>query len=189
MNNGWNVELSNVRVLLTDTNKDDRFPSRVHHVDGSTNLVVNSVKLGQNDPINRPWVVFDSEVDQGLVELCQLVNGVVSDESFSNEEHHVWLVDVHKLCQLSHEPFIALHSASRVNQHNVILLVPGLLQSLFGNHSWIVLVPLLIKRDVEARSVDFELFNCATSEVVAACQHHLEVPLSLQVVRNLCQGS
>jgi len=116
VHNSWDVELPDVGVLLADTDEHDWLACRVNHVDGSADLVIHRVELGQDDPINSSRVVLiDCKVDQRLVELRQLVNRVVSDQGFSDEQDHIWLVDVNKLGQLSHQALVALHSACSVD--------------------------------------------------------------------------
>jgi len=88
-----------VRVLLSHADKHDRLSCRVYHIDGSTNFLIDSIELSQNDAINSPRVVVvDCEVDQGLVELSQLVDRVVAYERFADEKNDVWRVDMDQFC-------------------------------------------------------------------------------------------
>ena len=84
-----------MRVLLSHTDKHNRLACRMYHVDRSANFLIDSIELGQNDAINGPRVVIvDSEVDQRLVELCQLIDSVVAYERFADEKNDVWRVDM-----------------------------------------------------------------------------------------------
>ena len=152
----------------------------MYHVDRSPHFVIDSVKLSEDNAVDSPGVAFvNCEVNQGTVELSQLVDRVIACEGLTNEEHNVWLVDMHKFSQLAHQFFVSLHPASRVNQHHVVLLVPRLLKRFFSNNCWVVLVTLFIKRNVEAGSVDLKLLDGPAAEIVAARQHHFQVTLSL----------
>ena len=66
-------------VLLANSDEDNRFARGVDHIDGSSNFLVHSVKLGQDDPVNGPRIGhIDGEVDQRLVELRELVDRIVA---------------------------------------------------------------------------------------------------------------
>ena len=92
-----------------------------------------------------------------------------------------------QLGKLSHKSFIALHAPGRVNQHDIVVLVLGVKQGLFGDHGRIVLVALLIEWHVEAGSVSRQLFDGARPEIVTAGKHHLQIALRLQIVGSLGQ--
>lgn len=82
-------------ILLTNSNKHDWLASRVDHIKCSPHLLVNSIKLGQDDAINCSRVLNAyCEVNQTLVELSQLVNSVVSYESFAHKQHDIRLINV-----------------------------------------------------------------------------------------------
>lgn len=57
-----------------------------------THLVINGVKLGEDDAINKVRIVSRWVVSKGLVELDQLVDSFVAHKGFANKEHHVWVV-------------------------------------------------------------------------------------------------
>jgi hypothetical protein len=46
------VQFLEMRVLLTNSNEDDRLASSVYHVECSSNLFIHGVKLGHDDAIN-----------------------------------------------------------------------------------------------------------------------------------------
>ena len=70
----------------------------MYHVDRSAYFFINSIELGQDDAINGPRVVIvDSEVDQRLVELCQLIDRIVADERLAYEKNDVWRVVMDQL--------------------------------------------------------------------------------------------
>jgi len=143
------IELSQVWILLAHADEDDRLARGVNHVESGAYLLVNGVELGHDDAVNDSWIlVLHGEVNERLIELGQLIDGVVADEGFTDEEDSVRLVDVNQLSERSHQGLIALHSSSSVDEHDVILLGLGLLQSFLGNHGWVVLVAFLIERHV-----------------------------------------
>lgn len=41
-----------MRVLLADSNENDGLARGIDHVEGSADLLVNCVELGQNDSVN-----------------------------------------------------------------------------------------------------------------------------------------
>ena len=127
VDNGRDVELPQVGVLLSDANEDDGLAGGVDHVDGGSDLRVDSVKLGHNDSIDCARIgIIDSIVNQLLVELGELVNGIIADKSLAHEENHIRRVDVNKLSELAHESFVSLHSSSRVDQDHVVVPVLGI---------------------------------------------------------------
>ena len=173
-------------VLLANSHEHDRLPGRVHHVEGSANFLIDSIEFGHDDPVNGPWVAhIDGEVNQRLIELGQLVDRIVANQSFAHEEYHVRRVDVNQFGKLAHEPFIALHTPGSVDQDHVVMLVLRLKQSFLSDHSWIVLVSLLVERNFEASCMSGELLDRARPEVVAGSEHHFKVPLGFQVVGSL----
>jgi len=112
-----------VRVLLAHAHKDDGLASGVYHVEGSTYLLVNCVELSHDDAVDTLGVgCAFGRIQQSLVELCELVNSIVSDKSFTDEENNVRKVSVDQLGHGSHESFIALHAASSINQQDIVLL-------------------------------------------------------------------
>ncbi len=60
-------------------------------------LIINGVKLCQNDPINQPGFLHVRMIGNGLVKLGQLINGIISDKGFSNKQDQVWLVHFNQL--------------------------------------------------------------------------------------------
>ena len=82
-------------VFLADTGKNDRFACGVYHVDCSANLLIDCIKLGQDDSINRSRVrLVYCEVNQRLIEFCQLIYGIITHKSFTYKEYHIWSVNV-----------------------------------------------------------------------------------------------
>lgn len=67
-------------VLLADTNEDDWFSCGVDHVKGGAHLLIDSVEFGQDDAVNCARVrVGDGIVNQGLIELCELIYSIITD--------------------------------------------------------------------------------------------------------------
>ena len=60
-------------------------------------LVVNSVKLGEDDAVNEPGLGALGVVGQGLVELVELVHTLVTHQGLPHKQHQVWLVDLDQL--------------------------------------------------------------------------------------------
>ena len=119
-------------------------------------------EFGHDDAIDSSGVattICTRIVYQMLVELCELVNGVVTDQSLTDKQNCIWLVRVNKLCELLHESLTALHSPSSVNQNDIVLLFSCFLKSLFGDHCDIIFVSLLVKWDIQAVGMGLELLN------------------------------
>lgn len=117
----------------------------MHHIDRGANLLIHSIKFGENDAINSARIrhVY-GEINQRLIKLSQLINGVIADQSFTHEEHHVWRVDMDQLSKLTHEALIALHPAGCIDQDDIIALVLGFDQGLLRNHCRVILVAFLV---------------------------------------------
>lgn len=60
-------------------------------------LVINSVKLGQDDAVDEAGVCHVGVVSQGLVELSQLINSLVSNQCLPHKQNQVWLVHLYQL--------------------------------------------------------------------------------------------
>lgn len=181
-----NIELSQVRVLLADADEDDGLARGVHHVEGRANLLVDGVELGHDDAIDNSWIlVLNGEVDKRLVELGQLVNRIIANQCLTDEQDRVRLVDVDELRERSHQGLVALHSASGVDENDVVLLALGFLQGFFGDDGRVILVALLVEWKIKAGCVSLQLLDGSRPEVVAARHHDSQVALRLQVVRGL----
>lgn len=73
-------------VLLTNSYENDRLASGVYHIQSSADLLIDSIKLGHDNTVNALRVDGAlGRIQQSLVELSELVYGVISDESFTNE--------------------------------------------------------------------------------------------------------
>ena len=67
-------------VLLADTNEDDWFSCGVDHVKGGAHLLIDRVKFGQDNAVDCSWVrVGDCIVNEGLIELCELIYSIITD--------------------------------------------------------------------------------------------------------------
>lgn len=60
-------------------------------------LVINSVKLGQDDAVDEAGVCHVRVVSQGLVELGQLINSFVPNQGLPHKQNQVWLVYLYQL--------------------------------------------------------------------------------------------
>lgn len=82
-------------------------------------LVINSVKLGQDNAINQSWLGGVGVVSQGLVELGQLVHCFIAHQSLPNKKHTIRLVHFDQLGQGTHQWLIILHAPSCVHQAGI----------------------------------------------------------------------
>lgn len=55
-------------------------------------LIVDSVKLGEDDSINESGVGHVRVVRKCLVELGQLIYSLVAHQRLTNKQHQVWLI-------------------------------------------------------------------------------------------------
>ena len=148
-------------VFLSNTNKHNWFARRINHVESSSNFIIDSIKLGHDNSVNDSWVVvLNGKVNQALVEFSQLIDGVITHKSFTNKKNCVWFVNVDKLCKCFHQGFVALHSSSCINQHNIVMFVSCFCQSFFSNDCSVVFVTLLIQRNIKTLAVSLKLLNC-----------------------------
>lgn len=85
----------------------------------STDLVINSVELGEDDAINESRLGGVGVISQRLVELGQLVNCFIAHKSLTNKQDPVRLVDFDQLGQSTHQWFIVLHAPCCVHQAGI----------------------------------------------------------------------
>lgn len=52
-----------------------------------------------------------------------MIDAIVADQSFTDEEHEVWLVLHNELGQGAHQWLVVLHSTRGVDQHDVMTLL------------------------------------------------------------------
>lgn len=156
VDNCWHIQFSQVWILLAHTHENNGFPCRVHHVDCSAHFGVHSVELGHNDAVDCARILhIDRKVDQRLVKLGQLVNRVVSNQSFTHKKHHLWLINVNKFGKLAHKSFVALHAPCRINQHHINALISSLSQGFFCNLARIIPIAFLVEGDAQDVRVRF----------------------------------
>ena len=62
-----------------------------------TYLIINGVELGQHNPVDGVGSVGGGVVGQGLVELDQLIDSLVTYQSLADEQNQVGLVDLDQL--------------------------------------------------------------------------------------------
>lgn len=58
----------------------------------ATHLIINSVKLGEEDTINNLRVITGGMVSQSTVELHQLVHRLIPYQSLTHKQCQVWLI-------------------------------------------------------------------------------------------------
>ena len=105
-------------------------------------------------------IVLVGEVDERLVELGQLVDAVVADEGLSDEEHEVRRVQLDQPREGAHQRLVVLHSAGRVDQHDVDLAERCLLDRLERNLGRLRLVALVVDGNVQAATCAEEEGRC-----------------------------
>ena len=134
-----------MRVLLANTDEHDWFTCCVNHVKRSSYLLIDSVKFGHNNSINGSRVIIlNSIINQSLVEFGQLINSVISNQSFSNEKYSVRLVDMNKFSEGLHQSLVTLHPSSRVNKDDIVLFVFSLLKCFFGDHCRVIFIAFMV---------------------------------------------
>ena len=74
-------------------------------------LVIDCVKFGQEDAIDSMRLAGGGQIQQPLIELRQLIHGIIADQSFSNKEHQLWVVSADQITERSHERLVVLHAA------------------------------------------------------------------------------
>ena len=84
-----------------------------------TDLVVDGVKLGEDDAVDEAWLGVVGVVGQRLVELGQLVHRLVAHQRLPHKQDAVRLVDLDQLGQGAHQRLVVLHAPGRVHQAGV----------------------------------------------------------------------
>lgn len=161
-------------IFLSNPNKNNRLSSSVNHIQCSSNFVIYSIKFGHNNSINHSWILFlNCKVNQWLVELGKLVNWIISNQCFSHKQNNIRLIYVNKFCKCFHQRLISLHSPGGVNQYHIIFLTFCLLNCLFGNNSWVVLVAFVIQRYLKTLCMCHQLLDSTRSKIITSCKHHI----------------
>jgi hypothetical protein len=120
--NCGDVEFLEVGILLANSHVEDGFGGGVDEGKGSSHLVVDGIELRQQDGVDFGFECFRGFLQQRLVELGDLVDGIVADQRLSNEDDQVGLVHLHQSRQLLHQRRVVLHPAGCVHQHCVDVL-------------------------------------------------------------------
>ena len=111
MHDRLGVEVLQIRIGLSSADEHDGLTSCVGHRDGGADLVVDRVELGQDDAVYGAHVLLATGtttsatndaarramVDQRLVELLHLVDGLVAHERLAHEQHQVRIVHIDQL--------------------------------------------------------------------------------------------
>ncbi len=102
------VEALQIRIGLARADEDDRLAGRVGHRDGGADLIVDRVELGEHNAVDGAHMLgrvshadpaSRAVVDQRLVELLDLVDGLVAYQRLADEQHQVRVVHVDQLQQ------------------------------------------------------------------------------------------
>jgi len=97
LHNSLDIHLFEISVGLARSNKEDGLAGDVGHGKGSANLVVNRVKLGQDNAVDLSRICEIRKVLEGSIEFNQLVNAVVAYEGLANKHDLVGVIDFHEL--------------------------------------------------------------------------------------------
>ena len=115
VNHSLNIKFLQMRVFLTNSYKNNRLSCSVNHIQCCPNFVVYRIEFSHYNTINYSRILLlNCKVNQWLIELCKLVNWVVSNQSFTYKQDNIRLVDVDKFCESFHQRLISLHSSGSV---------------------------------------------------------------------------
>ena len=89
-----------VDSAIQHLNKRDKIIRKSRY---ATNLIINGVKFGEQDAIDQTRVFTHRIICQSLVKLFQLIHCLVTNQSLSNEENQVWIVELDQLKQIKRE--------------------------------------------------------------------------------------
>lgn len=87
-------------------------------------LVINCVKLGEDDAVNEVGVCLLWVVSESLVEFYQLIDCLVADERFAHKQHQVGLVDLYQLSAETGLKVMALPLCQGHNNSNGWYCIP-----------------------------------------------------------------
>ena len=127
-------------VLLSNSQKDDRRPGFVRQRQGGAHFLVHSVKLGQNQTINRSA--------RRLPKHFVLRQAVVTHQGFAHQDAKVGLILRHELAQRLHQWHVILHATRCIDQDDVVAVGGGVLNGGFGDGTGIFGIALRKERDV-----------------------------------------
>mmetsp|Transcript_7881 Transcript_7881/g.23550 ORF Transcript_7881/g.23550 Transcript_7881/m.23550 type:complete len:665 (+) Transcript_7881:2115-4109(+) len=169
----FDVKPPQVAILLSHPNEDHRRPRDVHHRQGSPDLLLHRVPLGEEDPVDLVRLAHRRQLDKPAVELGELVDGLVPHKRLPDKEGEVGAVRVDQLGQRPHQGLVVLHPSRRVHQDHVAPLLLGLLQGLARHRGRVLLVPALKELHPEALGVRPELLHGPRPEGIARRDHDL----------------
>ena len=87
------IQAFQICVGLSRPHEHDWLTADVGHGYGRPDLVIDRVKLGQDDPVDGVGIVTGGVVRESSIELDELINGFVTNESLANKENKVGSVD------------------------------------------------------------------------------------------------
>lgn len=126
MHDSAHIQFLQIGVLLAHSHVQDGFGGGVDQREGSAHLVINGVKLRQQNGIDLWLEGLCGLLEQGIVELGDLVHCIVAHQCLTNKYHQVGLVHLHQSGQFLHEWGVVLHASSSVHQDCVDVLARGL---------------------------------------------------------------
>lgn len=92
MDHGAHIQLLQIRILLAHSHVQDRLGGGVDQREGSAHLVINGVELRQQDSVDLWLESLSGLFEQGLVELGDLVDCIVTHKCLTDEYHQIGLV-------------------------------------------------------------------------------------------------
>mmetsp|Transcript_1370 Transcript_1370/g.5890 ORF Transcript_1370/g.5890 Transcript_1370/m.5890 type:complete len:412 (-) Transcript_1370:313-1548(-) len=154
-------------VLLTRAHEEDRLAGLVAHRQGRSHLVVDGVKLGQNDAVDLLERARRCVVRKRLVEHHQLVDAIVADQSFSHEDRELRSIVADELAERLHERLVVLHPPGRVHQQHIVLVLASMRLRRAGHRRRVAAVSPLEQVHLEAPRVGPQLLHRPGPEGIA----------------------
>lgn len=130
-------------------------------------LTIDGVELREDNSVDETRSALLAHIRQTAVELANLVYGVVTDQSLSDEEDQVGLVERDELGEGAHQRLVVLHASGRVDEHHVEAVAAGLVDGVLGDARCVAIVAARVQRNVEGLGVSAKLLNGAGAERVA----------------------
>ena len=150
------VELDDVVVFLTVADECDGFADGMGYGQCRSALGVG-IDLGEDDRIDP----------HGIVEDLGLLDGVVAGKGVPDEDLEGGFGDPGDLLHLLDEVVVGLHTSCGVDEDNVLVLGPGMLDGIESDRGGVRILGLLDDLASELLRMDAELFDRTCPERVA----------------------